>query len=223
MIEIEKIIYPVAQILSLYKFQRDSIEDDELHPAYIQRFRKYVDKWTHLEEIVANDKTYYSVVLPSENDRRVKLVILDSNIKDNPKQRMWYKSQLEEKFPGPIIAVCHHPIFYNRKDGSNWFEWNVPPHIVLTGHHHDYERSSEGDKVSRPPLYIISGSGGAHLDNKTHMKEEMLKNHAFLFNYLRIIVKSDHIQIKVFGAEKNDPELRLVEIEEMNLMWKNNI
>lgn len=220
MLEIIDRIYTVAQIVSLSKFQYYSIEDDEIHPAHLKRFRKYVDKWTHLKETVYPDKTYYSVILPNEDDPKVKLIILDSNIKDNPEQGRWYENQLKEKFSGPIIVACHHPIFYNKKDESNWFERKVLPHMVLAGHHHDYERLSGDDEVYGPPVYIISGSGGAQLDYKTHISEEIIKKHAVLFNYLRIVIKSDYIQIKAYGLKKKEGELKFVEIEEMNLMQK---
>ena len=219
MIKIEKVVYPAAQVVSLSDFESFSMKEAKIHPAHLDRFLKYVERWPHLKEVVDPEKTYYSFFLPSSDAPKVKFIILDSNIKKYQQQKTWYKSQLEEGFSGPVVVVCHHPLFYPRRD---WFSMEfIMPQLVLTGHHHDYERLSKKDRGDEPPVYIISGSGGAHLDKITHIDSGDVKKYAYCFNYVRVAVDSENIFIKVFGCEKEKGGLSAFKvIDEMNFPWK---
>ncbi len=197
-------IYPKAQEESL-----ELLTARENETTSWNRFKKYVDAWPHLKNIpnIERHKTYYSFTLPIGNSKKsVKIIVLDSNKKDFPgEQKEWYKNELNFT-GGPIITICHHPIFYPETGGGLFTNWNVPPHLFLVGHMHDYERRSLDNPVSKPPVHIISGSGGAPLVRQDPSRCN--EPNAFIckkwYNYCRLIINTGKISVTVFGCEKID-------------------
>lgn len=214
-------IYNVAQEVSLTQLVGKELKAGQPSPNW-ERFEKYVKAWPHLwniKQIKENNTSYYSFKLPDETNAKIKVIILDSNnnmIKDAV-QKEWFMKELQ--FDGPVLVACHHPIFCD----AGWFKdqfaagGKVPPHFALVGHVHDYERlpAGEGNTLT-PPVYIVSGSGGAYLESGgPHCSGAKHKN---WFNYTRITVKEDTVRLKVFGCEKmSDP---LTVIDELEFKWK---
>ena len=87
-------------------------------------------------------------------------------------QRQWFISELQAASKSlPIILAIHHPIYsaYGPHPGSTRLkslledsckEAGRAPHLVLTGHVHDYQRFSAPllDKANVP--FIVAGAGG---------------------------------------------------------------
>ena len=89
------------------------------------------------------------------------LIALDSNIADDPDQLLWLESVLAEPRPTWTIVLTHHPGFSGGQHGS---DPDVKRHfvplferygvdLVLSGHDHDYQRSSEINGTT----YVVSG------------------------------------------------------------------
>jgi hypothetical protein len=232
---IEKKISQTAEATGIFELQ-ESLKKKGINDEFLIRFKYYITKcgWNHLEKIIKNT-TYYSLKLPEppEEKPKVKIIVLDSNISisDYQEQKEWYLKQLEEDSL-PIIVVAHHPeIFYPENRWKDWGHdgwFNIKkPHLILTGHHHDYERLS---KDKKPPIYIISGSGGAHLDTDAKIDEKEVtktyKNvtikHTSKYNYVRVVVKpkSDEIFIKVFGWDEESKAFHKDPIDELKFKWK---
>lgn len=223
-------IYHIAQEISL--LSTSDLGFDCKESLNWKRFNRYVGTWPHLEnkdeiDKIKNCKTYYSFKLPNRHDPKVKIIILDSNknMIDNEQQKNWFLEELKKPFDGPVIVACHHPIFFD----EGWFkeeissDWKTPPHLVLTGHYHDYERISRRKKEKEAPVYIISGSGGARLEKgKAHCIDDDrgIKPQVFekMYNYTRITIAGENIEVKVYGCKKMKNKLEL--IDKIDFKWK---
>ena len=95
----------------------------------------------------------------------VRVVVLDSNLIDNPEQTRWLQLTLARPQPSSTwtVVVMHHPAYSAGYHGSTasvqqawaplFAEYDVP--LVLAGHDHDYQRSVLIDGVT----YVVSGAG----------------------------------------------------------------
>jgi hypothetical protein len=177
------------------------------------RFKKYVDAWPYLQEMVPQGKTYYSFLLPiGSSGLKTKIVIFDSNDTGNAAQQAWLKEELTYT-AGPVVLVCHHPLFYPEKT------WDAVPQLWLTGHHHDYERRSLDAAGTTGPVHMISGSGGAPTeDGKPHCNDDKTRVHKNWFNYSRITITTSSIRVTAFGCEKADQNLS--QIDDFTFAWK---
>ncbi|HLP48861.1 MAG TPA: metallophosphoesterase, partial [Candidatus Kapabacteria bacterium] len=189
-----------------------------------ERFKYYVDAWPHLKgnPNIQLKKTYYSFNLPIGNSGRfVKIIVVDSNKKNlSAEQRKWYANELQFT-GGPVITICHHPLFYPETGNGEFSNWRVPPHLFLVGHVHDYERRSQDGGTRNPPFHIISGSGGVPLggiDPKrcSDPTTKCIKS----YNYCRITINLEKISVIVFGCDKIDNPL--TPIDQMAFNWNNS-
>jgi 3',5'-cyclic AMP phosphodiesterase CpdA len=95
----------------------------------------------------------------------VRVVVLDSNLVDDPDQTRWLQLTLARPQPSATwtVVVMHHPAYSAGYHGSTasvqqawsplFAEYEVP--LVLAGHDHDYQRSVLIDGVT----YVVSGAG----------------------------------------------------------------
>lgn len=95
----------------------------------------------------------------------LRVLVLDSNRVEDPKQTAWLREMLDRPAPEGTwtVAAMHHPPFsagYHGSDTKVRKQWSplfaaagVP--LVLAGHDHDYQRSTPQDGVT----YVVSGAG----------------------------------------------------------------
>ena len=95
----------------------------------------------------------------------VRVVVLDSNLVDDPEQTAWLRETLSQDQPPQTwtVVAMHHPPYSAGEHGSTadvqqawsplFAEYDVP--LVLAGHDHDYQRSVPLDGVT----YVVSGAG----------------------------------------------------------------
>jgi 3',5'-cyclic AMP phosphodiesterase CpdA len=95
----------------------------------------------------------------------VRIIVLDSNRVEDRGQLRWLREVLSKPDPPGqwTIVAMHHPAYSSGAHGSNpavrkawgplFAEYGVP--LVLSGHDHDYERSTPQDGVT----YVVSGAG----------------------------------------------------------------
>jgi 3',5'-cyclic AMP phosphodiesterase CpdA len=98
----------------------------------------------------------------------VRILVLDSNRVDDPEQTRWLRTTLAEPQPAGVwtVAAMHHPPYsagYHGSDLQVRDAWGplfarAGVHLVLSGHDHDYQRTSPQQGVT----YVVSG-GGARL------------------------------------------------------------
>ena len=80
----------------------------------------------------------------------------------------------------------------------------------IAGHEHNYQRfSKEGEGELSPPVYIVTGGGGAELGKRRpcerlpqepagttwHVKFEEK------YHYVRLVIYQDRIEVRVFGSD----------------------
>ncbi len=99
----------------------------------------------------------------SQRFGNVLVIVLDSNVPDDPDQLAWLEEELAGSRDRWIIAAMHHPPYSAGSHGSSrsvreaftpLFE-RYGIDLVLAGHDHDYQRSKPINGVT----YIVSGAG----------------------------------------------------------------
>ncbi len=107
-------------------------------------------------------------------------------------------------FHEPPYSECWSGGYYDgepmiRKDLVPLFE-KYKMDIVFAGHTHDYERG----QWPKPdgPYYIISGGGGASLDDTQYKDWEQIEFYAFLYHH--ILVTIDGGKLKFEALDRND-------------------
>ncbi len=126
----------------------------------------------------------------------VRILVLDSTQVENPEQTRWLRAELAApRAAGSwTLAAMHHPAYSSGIHGSNlsvreawgtlFADAGVP--LVLSGHDHDYERSTPQDGVT----YVVSGAG-AKTRGVGHKAFTAVSSATL--HYLDLLVYDDHL------------------------------
>jgi hypothetical protein len=123
-------------------------------------------------------------------------------------QRSWFISELQQADAQlPVILAVHHPIYsaYGQHPGStrlkNFLDHCVAqagrtPHVVLTGHVHNYQRFAAplGDRNGVP--FIVAGAGG-------YNKRLHTLSHVFKDAHLPVQIEGDDSQLESFNDSEH--------------------
>ncbi|GMR03066.1 MAG: metallophosphoesterase [Acidimicrobiia bacterium] len=130
------------------------------------------------------------------------IVVLDSNVPNDPDQLAWLESTLAASQDRWIIAAMHHPPYSAGYHGSSeevrerfvplFKKYGVD--LVFAGHDHDYQRSRPIDDIT----YIVAG-GGAKLrptgtDSFTEVSESAL-------HFVDLEITNDELRATVIGLD----------------------
>lgn len=134
----------------------------------------------------------------------VRLVVLDSNLVEDPEQTRWLRETLDAPQPPGTwtVAAMHHPAYsagYHGSDLAVRHAWGplfsdagVP--LVLAGHDHDYQRSTPRDGVT----YVVSGAG-ARTRSVGH--DDFTAASSATLHYLDLLVYDDHLVGRAIDQE----------------------
>lgn len=133
----------------------------------------------------------------------VTVVALDSNQPDNPAQLEWLDNTLASIDTEWVVVTMHHPLYSAGVHGSSLdvraafgplFE-RYGVELVLSGHDHDYQRSTKINGVT----YIVSGAAAktrpAGRADFTYVSYSTL-------HFLDIVVWPDRLQVRAINQDQ---------------------
>jgi predicted phosphodiesterase len=132
----------------------------------------------------------------------VLVVGLDSNLVDDPAQREWLEATLSGTDARWRIVVVHHPPYSAGYQGSDQAvrDTFVPlferygVQLVLSGHDHDYQRSTPIDGVT----YVVSGAAaGTRRTGEDDFTEVSFSWHHFV----EIAIWPDHLLLRAINQD----------------------
>jgi Calcineurin-like phosphoesterase/Iron/zinc purple acid phosphatase-like protein C len=125
-----------------------------------------------------------------------------------------------EKFPGAVIVAVHHPPQVVGRHGCSpamlqqmdacFASAGVYPHVVLSGHAHNYQRFTRIEGARQTP-YIVAGMGG-HDSQPAFGKmispprppftigQFRCDNYSSNYGYLRVVVTAEQLRIEYHDA-----------------------
>ncbi len=145
--------------------------------------------------ILGHERAWYS-----QRVGNALVIILDSNVPDDPDQLAWLEAELAGSRDRWIIAAMHHPPYSAGSHGSSrsvreaftpLFE-RYGVDLVLAGHDHDYQRSKPINGVT----YVVSG-GGAKL--RPTGSADFTARSGSEYHYLELEISDEAISGTVFG------------------------
>lgn len=130
------------------------------------------------------------------------VIVLDSNVPDDPEQLTWLDAELAASQDRWIIVAMHHPPYSAGAHGSsrNVREAFTPlfekygVDLVLAGHDHDYQRSNPINGVT----YVVSGAGAKLRPTGS---ADFTAESASVYHYVELSIGAESISGTVFGLD----------------------
>ncbi|MGQ9707004.1 MAG: metallophosphoesterase family protein [bacterium] len=139
----------------------------------------------------------------------IRFIVLDTNIDFSlsSEQYIWLEGTLKNSPYKDIIAVFHHPPYYESTHdpeiSEKVQEYLIPlfeqygVDIVFSGHHHNYQRF-----YVNGIYYIITGGGGAPLLDKDH-DEPNCQKFIKTYHFCLLTVSADNMTLDVYDSDLN--------------------
>lgn len=132
----------------------------------------------------------------------LEVIVLDSTRASDPEQLAWLERTLAASDPPWRVVMQHHPPFSAGHHGSHGpSQRSVVPlleqggvDLVLTGHDHDYQRSSPQNGI----VYVVSG--GASTLRPTG-RAEFTEVSASVNHFVELLVFADRIELRAVTAD----------------------
>lgn len=192
-------------------------------------------KYKYLQPLLQG-RSYYSKILEN-GGVRLKLIALDTNCLDSPRQQDFFASEVRG-FDGPIIVFGHHPPVDYKQDGASWDlvpGWGEKDdegmkrylsqaegkNIVLWifGHVHNYQRHGPraADQQATAPVLLVAGGGGASpldpgpLGFQWQPNDWPIALSKSAYSQVRLTVTANNIVVEVRGAEDKAADFKVID------------